>query len=328
MTKGPLLTRRASLALLGFLAAPHVARAQRIDFPNRMIRLVVPYAAGGSTDVVARFIADRLRTRLGETIIVENRPGANAIIGGQYVMKSPPDGYTWILGGVSTHALVPHLRKKPPYDGITDFTSLGLIGSGPLVVSVYPGLPVRNLQELIAYAKANPTKLAYGSAVGVILHLAGEMLKSLAGIEMLHVPYNSNAQALTDVLGGRLQVMFDPISNSAPFIADGRLRPIVVPSARRTTFLPDVPTSAEAGLPGYEVETWFALYGPANMPSAIVERISTQLKEVLVEPEASRQLAPLGLVPRPSSQVEAADYLQAESKKWAEVIRRVGLTVD
>lgn len=218
------LTRRASLGLLGALATPWLARAQS-DYPNRIIKLIVPYAAGGSSDVVARFIAERMRERLGQSIIIENRPGAGAIVGSQFVARSLSDGYTLLLGGVSTHAVNPHLRKLAPYDGINDFTSLGLIGTGPLVVSVNPGLPVNSLQELIAYGKANPTKLAYGSATGVILHLAGELLKTMAGFEMLHVPYGGNGPALTDVLGGRLQVMVDAVGNSAPYIADGKLAP-------------------------------------------------------------------------------------------------------
>jgi tripartite-type tricarboxylate transporter receptor subunit TctC len=259
---------------------------------------------------------------------VENRPGANAIVGTLFTAKSAPDGYTLQLGGVSTHAINPHLRKTPPYDGIKDFTSLGLIGTGPLVISVNPSVPAKSLQELITYAKANPTALAYGSSVGVILHLGGELLKNMAGFEMLHVPYSGNGPALTDVLGGRLQVMVDPVSNSAQFIADGRLRPLVVPSARRTPLLPNVPTSAEAGLPGYEVETWFALYGPANMPPDVVSKINAALNAVLSEPDAAQQFTKVGLDPKVSTPSEAAAYLKADSDKWGDVIRRIKLQVD
>ncbi|MBK3666501.1 tripartite tricarboxylate transporter substrate binding protein [Bradyrhizobium diazoefficiens] len=327
MTMARGLTRRASLGLLGALATPWLARAQS-DYPNRVIKLIVPYAAGGSSDVVARFIAERMRERLGQAIIIENRPGAGAIIGSQFVAKSVSDGYTLLLGGVSTHAVNPHLRKPVPYDGISDFTSLGLIGTGPLVVSVNPSVPVHSLQELIAYGKANPTKLAYGSATGVILHLAGELLKNIAGFEMLHVPYGGNGPALTDVLGGRLQVMVDAIGNSAPYIADGKLRPLVVPSQQRTPLLPDVPSSAEAGLPNYQVETWFALYGPAAMSDEAVAKINTALNAVLLEPDGVAQFAKIGLEPRATSPAQAAALLEAESEKWGEVIRRVGLQVE
>jgi tripartite-type tricarboxylate transporter receptor subunit TctC len=321
------LTRRASLGLLGALATPWPARAQS-DYPNRIIKLIVPYAAGGSSDVVARFIAERMRDRLGQSIVIENRPGAGAIVGSQFVAKSAADGYTLLLGGVSTHAVNPHLRKLAPYDGINDFTSLGLIGTGPLVVSVNPGVPVNNLQELIAYGKANPNTLAYGSATGVILHLAGELLKNMAGFEMLHVPYSGNGPALTDVLGGRLQVMVDAVSNSAPYIADGKLRPLVVPSRQRTPLLPDVPSSAEAGLPNYQVETWFALYGPAVMPDGVVAKINAALNAVLQEPDAVGQFTKVGLDPRPTRPAQAAALLKTESDKWGDVVRRIGLQVE
>ncbi|MCK1695299.1 tripartite tricarboxylate transporter substrate binding protein [Bradyrhizobium sp. 144] len=327
MTTARGLTRRGSLGLLGALATPWLARAQS-DYPSRIIKLIVPYAAGGGSDVVARFIAKRMRDKLGQWIVIENRPGAGAIIGSQFVAKSVSDGYTLLLGGVSTHAVNPRLRKPAPYDGINDFTSLGLIGTGPLVISVNPGVPVNNLQELIAYGKANPTKLAYGSATGVILHLAGELLKNFAGFEMLHVPYSGNGPALTDVLGGRLQVMVDAVSNSAPYIADGKLRPLVVPSRQRTPLLPDLPNSAEAGLPNYQVETWFALYGPAAMPDEIVGKINTALNAVLQEPDAVAQFAKVGLDPRATSPAQAAALLKAESDEWGGVIRRIRLQVE
>lgn len=327
MTTARGLTRRGSLGLLGALATPWLARAQS-DYPSRIIKLIVPYAAGGSSDVVARFIAERMHQRLGQPIVVENRPGAGAIIGSQFVAKSVSDGYTLLLGGVSTHAVNPHLRKLAPYDGINDFTSLGLIGTGPLVVSVNPGVPVSSLQELIAYGKANPTKLAYGSATGVILHLAGELLANMAGFEMLHVPYSGNGPALADVLGGRLQLMVDAVGNSAPYIADGKLRALVVPSRQRTPLLPDVPSSTEAGLPNYQVETWFALYGPAAMPDEIVGKINTALNAVLQEPDAVAQFAKVGLDPRATSPAQAAALLKAESDKWGGVIRRIGLQVE
>jgi tripartite-type tricarboxylate transporter receptor subunit TctC len=319
------LTRRATFGL-PLLAG--VAHAQE-PWPSRPVRIVVPFAPGGSTDVVARFTADAMRPRLrGQAIVVENRPSANAVIGMQYVARAAPDGYTLVLGGASTNAVNPHLYRRKPYDGITDYTSLGLVGAGPLVVSVHPGLPVRTLQELIAYAKANPGKLAFGSSVGVTLHLAGELLKTLAGIDMLHVPYSSNTQALTDVIGGRLQVMFDPVSNSLPYIQDGRLRPIVVPAPRRAAALPDVPTAAEAGLPAFEVLTWFGLYGPAGMAPDLVATINETLNAALASPQAVERLAALGLDPTPGTPAQAAAFLKADSDKWADVIRRINLVVE
>jgi tripartite-type tricarboxylate transporter receptor subunit TctC len=304
------------------------AQTQMSGYPDRPIRIVVPYAAGGSSDVMARFTAELLRQRMGQPVVVENRPSANAIVGMQYAVRAAPDGYTLLLGGASTHAVNPHLYRNRPYDAIGEFTSLGLVGIGPLVVSVNPQVPAMNLQELIALAKAQPGRLAFGSSVGVTLHLAGELLKTMTGINMLHVPYSSNTQALTDVLAGRLQVMFDPVSNSAPYIADGRLRAIVVPASKRAAALPNVPTSAEAGLPGYEVVTWFALYGPAGMPTEVVTKINTLLNEGLAERETVQRLAALGLEPAPSAPAEAAAYLKADHDKWGEVIRQIGLIVE
>lgn len=324
------VTRRQVAGLLATAPFGTTARAQGVaePYPSRPVRIIVPYAAGGSTDVVGRFAAEILRPRLGQPVVVENRPSANAVIGMQYAARSAPDGYTLLLGGASTNAVNPHLYRRKPYDGITDFTSLGLIGTGPLVVSVNPQLPVRTLQEFIAYAKERPGQLAFGSSVGVTLHLAGELLKTLAGIDMLHVPYNSNTQALTDCIAGRLQVMFDPVSNSAPFIADGRLRAIVIPGPRRAAQLPDVPTSAESGLPAFQVLTWFGLYGPAGMPAELVSTINGHLNAALAEPAAIQRLASMGFDPAPSTPAEAADYLKADSAKWADVIRRINLVVD
>jgi tripartite-type tricarboxylate transporter receptor subunit TctC len=321
--------RRALLGLLaaGGLTGPFTVQAA--DYPSRAVRIIVPYAAGGSSDVVARFTAELLRPHMaGQPVVVENRPSANAVTGMQHVARAEPDGYTLLLGGASTNAVNPHLYRRKPYDGITDYTALGLVGTGPLVVSVHPGLPIHNLQELIAYGKANPGKLAFGSSVGVTLHLAGELLKTLAGFDMLHVPYSSNTQALTDVVAGRLQVMFDPVSNSAPFIADGRLRPIVVPAPRRAAALPEVPTSAEAGLPAFEVLTWFGLFGPAGMPAETVTTINRRLNAGLAEPATADRLARLGLDPAPTDPAGAAAYLKADSEKWADLIRRIGLVVD
>ena len=315
MTTGAKLTRRAAVGMLGLLAAPSLVRAQA-DYPNRLIKLIVPFAAGGSTDLVARFIAERMRDRLGQTIVVENRPGANAIVGTQFTAKSAPDGYTLQLGGVSTHAINPHLRKTPPYDGIKDFTSLGLIGTGPLVISVNPSVPAKTLQELITYAKANPTALAYGSSVGVILHLGGELLKNMAGFEMLHVPYSGNGPALTDVLGGRLQVMVDPVSNSAQFIADGRLRPLVVPSARRTPLLPNVPTSAESrpsGLRGRNLVR--PLRTREHAARRGVEDQCGAQRGAAANPMPAQQFTKVGLDPKVSTPSEAAAYLKAELRQ-------------
>jgi tripartite-type tricarboxylate transporter receptor subunit TctC len=325
------LARRAALAMLGLacLVPPALAQSTADGFPNRPIRIIVPYAAGGSSDVVARYTADLLRAHMrGQPVVVENRPSSNAVIGMQYVARAAPDGYTLLLGGASTNAVNPHLYRRRPYDGVGDYTSIGLVGAGPLVVSVNPELPVRTLPELIALAKARPGRLAFGSSVGVTLHLAGELLKTLAGIDMLHVPYASNTQALTDVIAGRLQVMFDPVSNSAPFIADGRLRAIVVPALHRAAALPDVPTSAEAGLPEFQVVTWFGLFGPAGMPAELVALLNAQLNAALSGRPATERLAALGLEPVPSNPAEAAAYLQADSDKWARVIRRVGIVVD
>ncbi|MDM9628016.1 tripartite tricarboxylate transporter substrate binding protein [Rhizobium sp. S152] len=321
------LTRRATLGLMSAALMPNISWAAG-DYPNKRVKMVVPYAAGGTSDVVARFVAQRMQHKLGQSVIVENRPGSGAIVGTQYVARADPDGYTLMNGGVSTHAINPNLRRKAPFDGIKDFTSIGMIGSGPLVVSVHPSLPVHNLQELIDYGKANPTKLACGSATGTILHLAAEVLKEIGGFEMLHVPYAGNGPALLDVLGGRVPVMIDNINNSAPHIIGGKLRAIVVPSEERAKLLPDVPISSEAGHPDFIVETWFALFGPAKMPDDVVITINKTMNAALQEPDTATEFVKLGVDVRTSSPSEAAAYLQAEFDRWRDVIKRIGLQTD
>lgn len=256
------------------------------DFPNQPIRIIVPYTAGGSSDFVARTVATKMQENMNHPVVVENRPGGNAIIGTELVAKARPDGYTLLLGGSTPLAANPALSTSLPYDTLRDFAPITNAAVSPIVVVVHPSLPVNSIKDLIAYAKANPGKLNYASAgVGNTLHLAAETFCYITGTTMTHVPYKGASQALTDLLGGSIQIMFDlpqtPMSN----IQAGKLKALAITSEKRISVLPDVPTMAEAGLPEYNFGTWLGLVAPAKTPPAVVNRLYTEIAKVLSQPE-------------------------------------------
>jgi tripartite-type tricarboxylate transporter receptor subunit TctC len=277
----------ASIVLIAFSVG---AFAQ--DYPNQPIRIIVPYTAGGSSDFVARTVATRMQENMNHPVVVENRPGGNAVIGTELVAKARPDGYTLLLGGSSVLSANPALYNNLPYDALKDFAPLTNAVVSPIVVVVHPSLPVNSIKELIAYAKANPGKLNYGSAgVGNTLHLAAEMFCLTTGTSMTHVPYKGASQALGDLLGGSIQVMFDlpqtPLSN----IQAGKLKALAVTGEKRIAVMPDVPTMAEAGLPEYQFGTWIGLVAPAKTPPAIVSRLHKEMVKVLNQPEVKEAFA-------------------------------------
>ena len=272
-----------SLALFAFTLPGALAQ----DYPNQPIRIIVPYTAGGSSDFVARTVGAKMQENLGRAVVVENRPGGNAVIGTELVAKARPDGYTLLLGGTSILTANPALYKNLPYDTLRDFAPITNAVESPIVVVANPKVPVNSIKELIAYAKANPGKLNYGSAgVGNTLHLAAEMFCLVTGTKMTHIPYKGASQALTDLLGGSIQLMFDlpqtPLSN----IQAGRLKAFAVTGEKRIDAMPDVPTMAQAGVPEYNFATWIGLVAPANTPPAIVTRLHT---EITKDPESSRR---------------------------------------
>jgi tripartite-type tricarboxylate transporter receptor subunit TctC len=308
-----------ALSVLVLAAVAAVAMAQ--DYPNRPIRLVVPQPAGGPTDIVARIVATKLSERLGQQVIVDNRPGAGANIGTDLVAKAPKDGYTLVVGTVQ-QIVNPYLFASLTYDPVKDLAPVSLMTKAHIVLVVNPELPVRNLQELIALAKAKPGSLSWASAGnGSTSHLAVELFKTTAGVDVVHVPYKGTQPALTDVLGGRVPVMFDGVITSLPHIKAGKLRPIAVASLARSPLLPDVPTMTEAGLPGFEAVGLATILAPAGTPPEIVNRLAREIAAILRTPEVRDQLVAMGLDVVASTPAEFADYNAAESKKWGKIIR-------
>ncbi len=314
------------LAALGaVLLGSSVSQAQ--DYPSKPIRIIVPYTAGGSSDYVARTVAARLQENLKNPVVVENKPGGNAQIGCDYVAKSAPDGYTLLLAGLTTHAAAPALYKKLPYDTIKDFTPITNVIESPLVVVVHPEVHANTLKEFVALAKANPGKLNYGSAgVGNTLHLAGETFRMVTATDLVHVPYKGASQALGDLLGGRIQVMFDLPQTPLANIQAGKLRALAVTGSERLALLPGVPTTAEAGVPGFTFGTWIGLVAPAGTPSSIVNRLHAEIVKAAMQPDVREAFAKMAMLVAPSASPEAfAKKIQAETERLAKVIRAAGI---
>jgi tripartite-type tricarboxylate transporter receptor subunit TctC len=312
-------------ALGAVLLGSSVSHAQ--DFPNKPIRIIVPYTAGGSSDYVARTVAAKLQENLKNPVVVENKPGGNAQIGCDYVAKSAPDGYTLLLAGLTTHAAAPALYKKLPYDTIKDFAPITNLIESPLVVVVHPDVRANTLREFVALAKANPGKLNYGSAgVGNTLHLAGEMFRMATGTDLVHVPYKGASQALGDLLGGRIQVMFDLPQTPLANIQAGKLRALAVTGSERLSLLPNVPTTAEAGVPAFTFGTWIGLVAPAGTPPAIINRLHAEIVKAATQPDVREAFAKMAMLVAPSESPEAfAKKIQAETERLAKVIRAAGI---
>ncbi len=320
----------AVAACLGVMAAPVApAHAQGAAYPTKPIRLVVPFPPGGATDILARAIAQRWSETLGQQVVVDNRPGAGGNIGSDLVAKSAPDGYTLLMGTVGTHAINPSLYTKMPYDHIRDFAPVILVAGVPNVMEVNPSVPAHTVQEFIAYAKANPGKVNFASSgSGTSIHLSGELFKVMAGVEMTHVPYKGSAPALQDLLGGQVQVMFDNLPPSLPQIRSGKLRALAVTSATRSAALPDVPTIAESGLPGFEASSWFGVLAPAGTPPAIIARLNADGVKWLATPEAKEKMLTLGANAVGGSPEDFAAHIRAETAKWAKVVKDSGARAD
>ncbi len=313
----------AGLVVLAAFALP--AHAQ--DYPTRPIRIIVPYTAGGSSDSVARTVGEKLQERLHQSVIVENRPGGNAFIGTEYVAKAPPDGYTLLLAGMTTHAAAPALYKKLPYDPVKDFAPITNVIDSPIVVVIHPDVPANNLKELIAYAKANPGKLNYGSAgVGNTLHLAGEVFQAETGTKLTHVPYKGASQALGDLVGGRIQVMFDLPQTPLPQIQAGKLKALAITSKERLGILPNVPTTAEAGFPDFRFGTWIGLVAPAGTPAPIVAKLHSEIVKAISQPDVKESFAQRAMVVAPSESPAAfAQMIKSENDRLGHLIRAAGI---
>ena len=297
-------------------------------FPSKPVTIVVPFSPGGATDIMSRMLAERLHKRLGQPVIVENKPGGGTMIASEHVAKAAPDGHTLLLAA-SSLGIAPNLYNKVNYDPIKDFAPVSQVASVVHVLVVHPSLPAKNVGELVSWLKANPTKANYGSVgAGTSTHLEAELFNSVAGVKMEHIPYKGSAPALTDMVGGQLQVMFDAYASSGPFIKDGKVRLLAVTTAQRSKSLPDTPTVAESGLPGYEAMPWLGLVAPAKTPAAAVNRLYTELSEVLKEPDVQARFRSLGLDIIGSKPEEFSAFLRNDIVKWAKVIKDSGAKAD
>ncbi|WP_157664870.1 tripartite tricarboxylate transporter substrate binding protein [Bordetella genomosp. 9] len=323
--------RFAGVLSLFALCACLAAQAQTATperYPNAPVRLIVPFAPGGFTDVVARLLAEKLGARLGQPVVVENRVGAGSTIGADYVAKSAPDGYTLALVS-TTHVIGPWLYKKLPYDAIGSFTPIIKLVDSPYVLVVNPSLPAKTVGELIALAKARPGRLDYASSGnGSSQHLAAALFATMAGIKINHVPYRGSGQALNDIIGGQVSMGFLGVTAALPQIAAGRLRPLGVTTRQRSPDLPGVPTLDEAGVQGYEATIWLGLLAPAGTPKPVIDTLHDATAAVMQDPEARKALAAAGLTLSLSSENEFAELLKSESAKWGKVVQQTGATVN
>ena len=294
-------------------------------FPTKTIRFILGYPPGGASDAVARVLAAALSTKLGQQVVIDNRPGAGGNIAGEIAARAAPDGHTWMLGNNGILATNQALYAKMPFDSVRDFATVALIGSQPSVLVVHPSLPVKTVRDLIALAKARPGELNYASSgPGTAVHLTGEMFKSQAQVRFVHIPYKGGGPAVIDTMSGQVQFNFATAASVIPYVKNGRLRAIAVTSAARSPSLPELPTVAEAALPGFEATTWHGIVTPVKTPDAVVARINTELNAVIAMPETRERFAAQGIEPRGGTSAEFASYLRSEIPKWTKVVRESG----
>jgi tripartite-type tricarboxylate transporter receptor subunit TctC len=316
--------RRVVCAAALACALPVVAQS----YPTKAIRLVVPFAPGGSNDIMARLTGQAFTESMGQTVVIDNRAGASGIIGCDIVAKAPPDGYTLLMMSL-TIAVNPSLFRKMPFDTEKDLVPVTLVASAPLMLVVNPSVPAKSVKELIAYAKANPGKLNFGSGgPGTTPHLAGEMFKTMAGLQIIHIPYKGGGPALADLVGGQIQLMLENIPSTLPFVQSGKLRALAVSAMKRSALVPDLPTLDEAGVKGYDLVGWNGLFVPAGTPRAIVTKLYRETVKALAQPEVKRRLATLGAEGVGSSPEEFGAFVKAEIRKWSRVAREAGLKAE
>jgi tripartite-type tricarboxylate transporter receptor subunit TctC len=314
------------VALCEAASAQSAGASAEARWPEKPIRLIVPLPAGAAVDTVARIVTQRLAERLGQAIVIENRPGASGAIGAEAVARAPADGYTLGMATSSTHVTVSILNPRLPYDPIKDFVPVALIGTVPYVLTVSPRLPVKSLSELVALAKAKSKALSYSSTgTASFAHLAVELMASMAGVAFNHVPYRSSSQAILDLAEGRIDVTFGVVGTSLPLIRDGRIRALAVTTDRRMDDLPDVPTMEEAGLPGFEASLWFAVVAPAALPPQLVARLNRQINGIVSEPAVRKALAVQAVEAETSTPDEVRERIRADIGKWRAVAARVGI---
>ncbi len=307
----------------------YTACAAAQPYPTKAVRMVVPFAAGaGSNDIMARLVAQKLSDSLGQQVVVDNRPGASGIIGTELVAKAPPDGYTVLMMSL-TFTVNPSLYKKLPYDTLRDFAPVTLVASAPLMLVVHPSVPAKAVSEFIAYARANPDKLNFGSGgPGTTPHLAGEMIKSMAGIRVTHVPYKGGAPALADLVGGQIQFMCENIPGTLPFAKSGKLRALAVTDLKRSALLPELPTLDESGLRGYQIVGWNGLFAPAGTPRAIVDRLHAEVVRALALSDVQQRLTTMGADGVGSAPAQFSAFIKAEIPKWAKIVADANIKME
>ncbi len=331
--KGTTTMKRIILScLLGLLVAPGLTWAQA-GWPSKPVRFVVPYPPGGPLDAVARLLADKLREPLGQPVVVENKPGAGGNIGADFVAKAAPDGHTLVMGAVATHAINPALFPKLPYDPVRDFAPVTLVASVPNVLVLNSEraaqIGIRSVQDLLGYARAHPGRLNFASGGnGSAGHLAGELFKSMARVSMVHIPYAGAAPAQLGLLAGQTDLMFDNLASATPNIRAGRLKALAVTTEKRAGSFPDLPTLAEAGLAGFDINTWFGVLAPAGTPPEIVRRLNAEFVRALQSPEVRERLARMGAEPAPTTPEQFAALIQRDLRKYAQIVKVSGATVD
>jgi tripartite-type tricarboxylate transporter receptor subunit TctC len=317
------------MRFLALVACALALAAQAQSWPSKPIKMVVPFTAGGSTDTVARIISEKLTPRLGQPVVVENKAGAGGALGSDFVAKQPADGYTYLVGTSSTMAIAPWVYTKLPYNPTRDFTPVTLLGTADIIVVVHASVPIRNTAELLAYAKANPGKLTFASGGnGSISHLLGEYFKSMAKVDMLHVPYKGDAQMVTDMLGGQVNMAFGTAVAWLPHIKSGKVAAVAVTNPKRSTTLTDLPTLNESGVPGYEAVQWFGIAAPTGTPNEIVQRMYTEIKAILAMPDVQKRFTELGFDVVGNTPAEFAQFLRDENAKWKKIAEIAGTKLD
>ena len=307
---------------------PAVAAGQDA-YPNKPIRMIAPYPPGGASDIIARLLGQKLLADWGQQVVVDNRPGANGGIGCELAARSPADGYTLLVGNMTPIAANPSLYRKLPYDSIRDFAGVSLVAAGPNVLVVNPSLPFKSVKELVAFGKANPNKLNFGSGgAGSPAHLAGELFKILTGVSMTHVPYKGTVLSVSDLIAGQVQLVFSDAPPALPHVKSGKLRALAVTGAKRTPLMPDLPTVAEAGVPGFELDNWWGILVPAKTPKNLVNRINTELVKVMQLADVKERFGSLGVEAIHSTPAQFDAYIKAEYAKLAKIIQASGARAD
>ncbi|MBN9474830.1 MAG: tripartite tricarboxylate transporter substrate binding protein [Burkholderiales bacterium] len=321
------LRQRACRLLAASIMGCACAAAVAASYPDRPIRMMIPFPPGGPNDVLGRLLATEVGKDLGQPIVIENKGGAGGTIGADMVAKAAPDGYTLLLGGTASLGIAPSLYSRLPYDAVADFAPVGMVATSPSLLVVGARQPFRNVGELIARAKAAPGKLNFASAgVGTPTHLAAELFKTMAAVDIVHVPYKGGGPALNDLLAGQVEMYFSGIVAAVPLVNQGSLRALAITSDQRSELMPDVPTMSEAGLPGYEIQNWFAIFAPAGTPQPVVDRLNKSLARFLALPAVRSKMRELNVDPRSSTPQELAAYQGKELRKWSALVKQAGIT--